>query len=358
MLKTIKRFLRPAAKKRTARGQKWPGHSESSIRSLPPKAIDLALTRKDVIPVQTHIGGACDALDNLPLYDDDKSLFQDALRTQIAQDARTDPDVAILADAYHLIEPPSEQIEAYIDQGSAKELAALMERFGINQDSAIADVGCGLGWIALALDRLGYKNLTAMDPSEHATACLRESKDHQIEVITDLQKWRSIRNRFDALVSLATVHHWQHIPWISLEARRTMKPGAYWFAAMEQFADTPAEFLQALTTHPTRERYECYEWAYPVSAYVDLIQSVGFQLVSVIPQGYKQNAYLSVSDGSPTHNLDQEAFDAFVDEHLTGPNGAVELFWAEVDLQRRKPGRRRQFTRPQVMIFQRQGLAP
>lgn len=352
MLKFIKRMVRPSTKK----GASADGTADTSpVRSLSAKAIKLALTRKDAVQVEPHIGCESDALDNLTLYNDDKSLFRDELLKRIAQDAKDDPDVASLVDTYHLTGPLSEQIEAYIGQGSAQELAALMARFGIDKCSTIADVGCGLGWIALALDRLGYKNLTAMDPSEDSTAYLRESNDHQIEVITSLDEWRTIKHRFDALVSLATVHHWQHIPWISLEARRTMKPGAYWFAAMEWFADTPAEFLQAMITHPTRERYQLYEWAYPVSAYVDLIQSVGFQLVAVIPQGYKKNAFLSVSDGSPTPNLDQDAFDAFVNEHLTGPNGTVELFWAEVDQQRRKP-RRRQFTRPQVLIFQRQGL--
>jgi hypothetical protein len=191
-----------------------------------------------------------------------------------------------------------------------------------------------------------------MDTSEPATAHLRSVAGERIEVINDLAVWHAIRNRFDAIVSVATVHHWQHIPWVALEARRTMRPGAHWFASMEWFADTPSEFLEAMTTHPTRTRYRHYEWAYPVSAYVDLIKSVGFTLVAVVPLYYHGNALMTVKPPTPPQ-IDQDALDRLVDERLLGPNGTVEFFWAEVDARRRDPHGPRLFSRPQVLVFQR-----
>ena len=172
--------------------------------------------------------------------------------------------------------------------------------------------------------------------------------------MTDLDRWRNIRHRFDAIVSVATIHHWDLIPWIALEARRTMKPGAYWFVVMEWFADTPAEFVQAMETHPTRLRYHQYEWAYPASAYVDLIQTVGFSLTAVVPFYYRNNSLLTVASQAPTpQDIDQEQLNRLVDEHLTGANGTVEMFWAEVDANRRGQSGYKLFTRPQVLVFQR-----
>jgi len=195
-----------------------------------------------------------------------------------------------------------------------------------------------------------------MDPSDQSTAYLASVAGKRIEIINDLERWRSIRGRYDALVSMATIHHWQHIPWIALEARRTMKSGAYWFAVMEWFANTPKEFLMAMTHHPTRERYKCYEWAYPASAYVDLIQSVGFNLAAAVPLHYRRNVFRYPPDAVQIPDtIDQDALNDIVDRHLMGPNGTAEMFWAEVDARRRKPGLRL-LTRPQVLVFQREDV--
>jgi SAM-dependent methyltransferase len=317
--------------------------------------VDVAslLDRKDPIPTRNDPGVAPDGLDELPLFTDRDIPFEDALTLErVLEDANTHPGVAEMVDVFHLRKTDEERFEAFFEAGAAQALVELCRRYGIGTSSPVCDLGCGAGWLAHALTRLGFGDVTAMDTSPEATAYLRSIAGDRIDVIFDLDVWRGIRSRFDALLSFATVHHWEHIPWIALEARRTMKPGAFWFAVMEWFADTPAEFLEAMSTHPARTRYRYYEWAYPVAAYVDLIQSVGFTLVSVVPLWYRKNVFMTVRPPVPT-DIDEELLEALVDERLTGPNGTVELFWAEVDARRRKPVGGRLFTRPQVLVFQR-----
>lgn len=321
--------------------------------SLSANSLWAALTRPDPVVIETRPGEAADEIDQMILVKDIEGNDGEELWARMRADAKTVPEIAKMFEIYNIGGSPSELFERFYNLGAAQSIASLMSRFEIDTDHCIADVGCGWGWLPFSLDRLGYKDLVAMEPSQ-AVMHLEEATNGRVEVITDLDLWREIRHRFDALVSVATIHHWDHIPWIALEARRTMKPGAYWFVVMEWFADTPAEFVQAMETHPTRVRYHQYEWAYPASAYVDLIQSVGFSLTAVIPFYYRNNSLLTISSQVPTpKEIDQEQLNRLVDAHLTGVNGTVEMFWAELDANRRGATGYKLFTRPQVLIFQR-----
>ena len=312
--------------------------------------------RTDGIPTAPVVGTYPDGLDELEIFDDPPVEHDPLLLERVLRDAEDDPEVAFIVDTFKLRGTPEERFGAYFDTGTAQALSELMARFGIGCESSICDLGCGTGWLASALDRLGYGQLWAMDTNVGVTEYLRTVAGDRIEVVTDLDVWRGIRGIFDAVLSVATVHHWENIPRVALDTRRTMKPGVHWFAVMEWFADTPAEFLAAMTTHPTRTRYRRYEWAYPVSAYVDLVQSVGFTLVAVLPLYYRSNALMTVKPPTPPQ-IDQAALDALVDERMVGPNGTVEFFWSEVDARRRDPAGSRLFTRPQVMVFQRTAVS-
>ncbi len=324
--------------------------------SLSAPSLWAALSRPDPVQIETRPGEASDKMDQIVLVKDleNSDRFGEETWLRMLEDSRTVPEIASMFEAYGLWETLPVQFERFFGLGVVQALAELMGRFGITHSHSIADVGCGLGWLPFSLDRLGYKNLAAMEPTRHAVDYLKQATEDRIEIITDLDIWRGIRHQFDALISVATIHHWDHIPWIALEARRTMKPGAYWFVVMEWFADTPAEFIQAMETHPTRVRYHQYEWAYPASAYVDLIQSVGFSMNAVIPCYYRNNQFLTVASQAPTPSeVDQRKLDELVDNHLTGPNGTVEMFWAELDANRRGYSGYKLFTRPQVMVFKR-----
>lgn len=189
-----------------------------------------------------------------------------------------------------------------------------------------------------------------MDPNGEwytGTGYLASLEDHRIQLINDMNEWQKIVGRFDAVVSSGTVHHWQHIPRSTIDTRRVMKPGAYWLMIAECFANTGGEFLSRLNGHPTAKRYHSYEWAYPASAYVDLVQTCGLSLVGVIPQAYHGNAFRGYS--VPNDPVLSE----WVDKNLIAPNGTVEAFWNEVDAFRRTRSGAHIYMILQVLIFQR-----
>jgi len=316
------------------------------------------LTKNPVLIFKAH-GSIPDAMDTLSLA----SGFEDPVRWEETmlrayEEATTDPALASLLRRVYLQENREEAFSSFLESGIPGAIATLIERFGITSESQIVDLGCGPGHLAHAMHRLGYRNVSAMDPNSQwhtGTGFLRSIAVDRIDIINDLGSWRKIIGRFNAILSQGTVHHWQHIPQVALDARRTLKPGAFWFAISEFFANTPAALVSLLKAHPTRSRYGSYEWAYPASAYVDLIQSVGFNLVAVIPYFYNRNELLGTMQPVPT-DLDVKSLSQLVDERLMMPNGTVELFWEEVDAFRRKEHGNHVFINPQVLIFQRVGI--
>ena len=86
----------------------------------------------------------------------------------------------------------------------------------------------------------------------------------------------------------------------------------------EYFANTPAEFVALLNNHPIAKRYGTYEWPYPASAYVDLIESVGMKLEAVVPLHYAGNRFYQVPLPAP-RNFDPRKFTRKVDQLLRRP---------------------------------------
>ena len=78
---------------------------------------------------------------------------------------------------------------------------------------------------------------------------------------------------------------------------------------------------------------------------VDLVQSVGFKLVGVIPHYYRANALIQRTDGVIDDETSRK-IDGDID-------GSVESFWNEVNERRRNRDAPQAFTIPQALIFQR-----
>lgn len=288
-----------------------------------------------------------DALDRLVTVNgrEDPDWYE-AIMRRIQEDARSDPELATLLRDFNLDRDPAEAFANFVASPVPAAVARLLGLFGYPPTAAIADVGCGRGHLAFALARLGFGDVTAMDPNGNAstgTGYLAGLGGHSIGIVNQLDQWRKIRGRFDAIITMTTIHHWQNITAAAIDARRTLRADGRWFALAEYYANVPSELVQALTMHPFVARYGAFEWAYPASAYVDLIEAAGFRLEAVIPFGYRGNALMrGVPDGTVA------AFDA-IDADLPG---TVDMFWAEVAAIRagKAPG---YFTYPQAMVFRR-----
>lgn len=307
---------------------------------------------KPQISIRRAVGSFPDDMDRFRWMDgfEDPGKWEAALKNAF-EEATGDPELAQLLKTHYLEQNVAESFASFRLSGVPELVDALLKRLGVSRSTPIADVGCGRGHAAHALFKLGYKHVTAMDPNAEwftGTGYLRSLRDHNIKIVNDLVEWKSMGGIHGAVISSGTVHHWQHIPQIAIETRRTMKPGAYWLMMAEFFANSPREFVDMLNSHPTSTRYGSYEWAYPASAYVDLIQTSGFLLEGVIPFQYKGARFYTGVNLS----IDEE-LDRWVDENLTTSNGTVEAFWSEVDDWRRGVAKGRSYTVPQVLIFQR-----
>ena len=228
-----------------------------------------------------HIPDVIDAFDFHDTFENPER-YEEVMQ-RIYEDARTDADLAKNLRDNFLQQDRPEAFRDFCSSGIPEQCAHMLSLLGISKDAAICDLGCGPGYLAYGLDRLGYKSVVAMDPNEEwftGTGYLRSIAPH-IEVINDLEAWRNTFGRFDAMVSRATMHHWQHIPMVSIDARRTLKPGAPWIVLHEALATLPHELAQYMNTHPFTTRYRTYESFYPPSVYVDLLKSVGFNLVAI-----------------------------------------------------------------------------
>ncbi|PZV05447.1 MAG: hypothetical protein DCF23_03160 [Cyanobium sp.] len=303
------------------------------------------------VSVSAPYGSFPDDLDRFQMNGyEDPGQWEAAMKRAFVE-AETDAEVAQLLKTHYLEENIAASFAAYRATGVSEAVDGLLQRLGVSRQTPIADIGCGRGHAAHAMSRIGYKNMTAMDPNDEwftGTGYLRSLDDHQIRIINSLEEWGQLGGQFGAIISSGTVHHWQHIPQLAIETRRTMQPGGYWLMMAEYFANSARELVDGLSSHPTATRYGSFEWAYPASAYVDLIQTSGFLLVGVIPLHYKGALFYSGCSLPADEELDQ-----WVDENLTRQDGTVEAFWSEVDSWRRGTGTNRNYTVPQVLIFQR-----
>ena len=299
---------------------------------------------------------ALDELDKLSVrgFSEDPAKNEQAI-LQAQEMAKSDDDLAALLVRFCLQEDRTAAFKHFQQSGVPDAIEKLISRFGVDHDSRICDLGCGAGHLAYSFLQKGYRSICAMDPNGQwvsGTGYLKSLVGSQINIVNDLDEWYKINHEFDAVLTYSTIHHWLHIPITALETRKTMRPGAYWFAFVEYFAITPEQLADTINAHPTRNLFKLYEWAYPASAYVDLIQSVGFQLEAVVPFGCWNNDLILGSDVLP-ENMDVDAISEFVDENLTGPNGTVEVFWDEVDNKRRNQRYKRSYLAPQAFVFRR-----
>jgi SAM-dependent methyltransferase len=264
-------------------------------------------------------GSVDDEIDRLNLANnfEDPVRWEDTIR-QAFVEANSDSDLSALLQSVYLQADRAEAFETFSSSSLMESIAAFIGRFGITEASAICDLGCGPGHLAYALLKRDFRDVTAMDPNGEwntGTGYLRAQVGDRIGIINDRNLWKKITGRFDAIISQATIHHWQHIPLVAIDVRRTMKPGAFWFVFAEYFANSPREFVDAIKAHPTASRYGSYEWAYPPQVYVDLIQSVGLNLVAVVPYFYKGNALTGSMRALPS-DFDAETLNRAVDGKL------------------------------------------
>tara|TARA_R110000824_G_scaffold118960_15_gene272313 strand:- start:83 stop:1075 length:993 start_codon:yes stop_codon:yes gene_type:complete len=296
---------------------------------------------------------AGDLIDTIPNFDavEDPESWE-AKTGRMFADAEADPAFANVLEVSFLEQDVAKSYRRCADSLAPKAISDLLLLLGVKKTAPIADVGSGRGHFPNAMSLLGHSDITVMEPNSNfytGTGYLKSLDNPGIKIINDIPEWRSVSNRFDAVTSYATVHHWQHIPQVMIDLRRTLKADGYWLMCSEFIANDAKSFVKSMYSHPTAFKYNSYEWSYPASVYVDLAESVGLKLVGVIPMHYHGNALQGQVGGEKDHGR----LDAWVEANLLRAGGTVEAFWDEVDHFRRHRKGKRYYTQPQAMIFQR-----
>ncbi len=152
-----------------------------------------------------------DALDTLQVHEgfEDPRLWEQCILLA-HQQAKQEPDWARLLESIYLQEDRAAAFRAFLESTIPAAISHLLQRCGITLDSEIVDLGCGAGHLTYALHQLGYRHLCAMDPNTHwnsGTGYLQSVLGQRIHIINDLGQWRQITGRYDAAVSVATIHH-------------------------------------------------------------------------------------------------------------------------------------------------------
>lgn len=296
-------------------------------------------------------------------------------------------DIYGLKEDPHRVELALEELNAKADTGDkdAKELVESMywetdrdrafDRFLKSRDfgqidkflrrycdpskSKICEVGGGNGAVVWALGKSGYADVSVLEPNGHritGTEYLREREDaSDIRIWNDLDEWYASEEQYDLILTRNCVHHFQNIAMAAASIRAKIKPGGHWVMIREWYADTASELYSALREHPLCQRFKLYEWPYPASHYVECMELAGFRLFSIVPAGYADDCLASYVPGEgPFRNQRlTDKVDRLLDRNprRTRLSYRLELFGNRY-LNRRK----RAYTRPQAMVFQRAEL--
>jgi len=91
-----------------------------------------------------------------------------------------------------------------IDIGRYTEQAKKISGFLMDKKARIIDIGCGNGGLLLALKKIGYNNLTALDPS---TKCIKSIKKQGIAGVIGSIFKNEVNARFDMVILSHVLEH-------------------------------------------------------------------------------------------------------------------------------------------------------
>jgi hypothetical protein len=154
------------------------------------------------INVRAPLGAYPDDMDRLRMGGyEDPAEWEEAMKRAYVE-AKTDAEVDQLLKTHYLEEDVAASFAAYRNSGVTEVVDELLMKLGVGRQAPIADIGCGRGHAAHAMYKLGYANMTAMDPNDKwytGTGYLQSLSDHTIRVVNCLDEWNQLGGRFGAI---------------------------------------------------------------------------------------------------------------------------------------------------------------
>ncbi|HEY9759843.1 MAG TPA: methyltransferase domain-containing protein [Oculatellaceae cyanobacterium] len=297
-----------------------------------------------------------DKLDQLKLIDlkEDPSLVEDCMILEQHR-AESEEDARAILNAIFLQADRQGDFERFYESRDFNATLNILRLFSLSQSAKILEIGGGPGFLGWALKRSGFTNLDMLEPNNYwntGTAYLRSRPDaRSIRIFRDTQDWHSVSEPYDAFITKNCIHHFQNLTMAAATLRQKLKPGGFWFAFREWFADTAEEVAELVRTHPYCQKYGLYEWPYPAAHYVESFALAGLKLWAIVPAGYRNDCLGTYSENMPES---EQTKDDELDKLLeVEPEKTVQQFWKEVAAIRSGDFSTRLYTHPQLMVFKR-----
>ena len=237
-----------------------------------------------------------------------------------------------------------------------KTTLALLQGWGVQETDAIVEIGAGSGFLAWALHRSGFQDLSLLEPNANwvtGTGYLQSRADAtNLKIENSIEAWYQNLIRYDHVLTRNCIHHFPNMTWIAASIRKKLKEHGNWFVIREPFVDSSKEWYLFMQGHPFSQKYKIFEFACPSSQYISAIELAGFKLKAVVPAHYENDCLSLFSEevGSKW-NQRQSALLTWVFRKY--PKLTVAFYRVESFLPRFIKNRLRWFTRPQVLWFER-----
>lgn len=279
------------------------------------------------------------------------ALKEDTIRKEIER-AKTDSATKTLLELIYLDEDRESSFQRFCTSQEFKtHLNEILRHAGGDWNAKICEVGAGPGFLAVALAKSGFKNISMLKPNNEWISgtgfIANTAQKYGVQIWNDLDIWYNSDELYDLIITKACVHHFGNVSKVAAEIRCKIASDGKWLMFDEYFANSAKDLYLALVNHPHVIRYRQYEWPYSAALYVELMKLVGYKLDEVIPARYENN-YL-IRNTVAKVNLAKTV--TMITKILVKFRMTVIAFKIEKFMDNYFAIYRRLFTLPQLLVF-------
>lgn len=220
-------------------------------------------------------------------------LKEETIRKEVEL-SKTNRNIKTLLEALYLEEDRELSFQRYCaSQGFKILFNEIARHVGCDWNAKICEVGAGPGFLAVALAKSGFKNVSMLEPNHEwitGTGFIANTaQKYGVKIWNDLDNWYDSDELYDLIITKACVHHFGNVSKVAAEIRCKIGSEGKWLMFDEYFANSAEELYSALVDHAHVIKYGQYEWPYSAALYVELMQLVGYKLIEVLPNRYENN---------------------------------------------------------------------
>jgi len=280
--------------------------------------------------------------------------LKEAIISKETEMSKTDPKLKIMLEALYLDEDRAASFQRYCASHEFRTISdEVVRHAGGNRNVKICEVGAGPGFLALALAKEGFQNVSLLEPNKEwrtGTGFVASiARNYGVRIWNDIDAWYGSDDLYDLVITKACVHHFDNACKAGAEIRCKLEDDGKWLMFDEFFANSAKDLYSALIDHAHVVKYGQYEWPYSAGLYVDLMHLAGYRLHEVLPSRYKNNYMVR----STSAKIKLSGIVTAVTKLLIALRLTVCFFYIEkfVDRYLGIHSKLRLFTLPQLLVF-------